>query len=124
MNHGKANEMLAHRVRERDTTSQTITKRKLKYILQARRLQYPTGVLKNVVKEDNKACQNNVRAEEEQITVARTKQDEEEDSFTGIKPAGRENNGTRKKTRRKRINKTSKQDNKGHYCRALSRSLH
>ena len=39
---------------------------------------------------DQKACKNNIRAEEEQTTAARAKQHEDEEVNTGIKPAGRE----------------------------------
>ena len=47
----------------------------------------PTGVLKNVIQEDQKGCKkNNIRAEEEQITAARTKQHEHEEEDTGIGP--------------------------------------
>ena len=54
----------------------------------------PTGVLKNVKQEDRKGCEENiilyVRAEEGQITTARTKQHEDEEEDTGIRPAVRE----------------------------------
>ena len=40
--------------------------------------------------QDQKGCKNNIRAEEEQITAARTKQHEDEEEDTGIRPAGRE----------------------------------
>ena len=51
----------------------------------------PTGVLNNVMQEDQKGYKkNNVRAEEEQTTAARTKQREDEEEDTGIRPAGRE----------------------------------
>ena len=49
----------------------------------------PTGVLKNVMQEDQKGWKN-MRAEEEQTTAARTKQHESEEEDTGIRPAGRE----------------------------------
>ena len=43
----------------------------------------PTGVLENVM-EDQKGCKkNNIRAEEEQITAARTKQHEDGEEDTG-----------------------------------------
>ena len=42
------------------------------------------------MKEDQKGCKNNTRAEEEQITAARTKQHEDEEKDTGIRPEGRE----------------------------------
>ena len=55
----------------------------------------PTGVLKNVMQEDQNGCKkNNIHAEEEQITAGRTKQRDEEEEDTGIRPAGRENTGT------------------------------
>ena len=42
-----------------------------------------TRVLKNVMQEDQKGCKkDNIRAEEEQITAARTKQHEDEDGDT------------------------------------------
>ena len=41
--------------------------------------------------QDQKDCKKNIiRAEEEQITAARTKQHEDEEEDTGIRPAGRE----------------------------------
>ena len=44
----------------------------------------PTGVLKNVIQEDQKGCKkNNIRAEEEQITAARAKHHEYEEKDTG-----------------------------------------
>ena len=64
-------------------------------------LKYPQG------------CKNNMRAVKEHIIVERTKQHEEEEEYTGIRPAGRENKGTKRNTRQKR-NKTSKRDNKSH----------
>ena len=49
-----------------------------------------TGVLNHVMQEDQKGCKkNNIRAEEEQITAARTKQHADEEEDTGITPAGR-----------------------------------
>ena len=43
------------------------------------------------MQEDQKGCKkNNIRAEEEQITTARTKQHEDEVEDTGTRPAGRE----------------------------------
>ena len=40
---------------------------------------------------DQKGCKkNNIRAEEEQITAARTKQHEGDEEDTGIRPEGRE----------------------------------
>ena len=49
----------------------------------------PTGVL-NVMQEDQKGCKNNIRAEEDQPTAARTTQHEDDEEDTGIRPAGRE----------------------------------
>ena len=40
--------------------------------------------------QDQKGCKKNIRVEEEQITAARTKQHEDEEEDTGIRPAGRE----------------------------------
>ena len=49
------------------------------------------------MQEDQKGCKkNNIRAEEEQITAARTKQHEDVEGDTGIRPAGRENKGTKR----------------------------
>ena len=51
----------------------------------------PRGALKNVMLEDQKGCKkNNIRAEEEQTTAARTRQYEDEKEDTGIRPSGRE----------------------------------
>ena len=45
-----------------------------------------------MMQEDQKRCKKGtIRAEEEQITAARTKQHEEEEEDTGIRPVGREN---------------------------------
>ena len=41
------------------------------------------------MQEDQKGCKN-IRAEEEQITAARTKQREDEEEDTGMRPAGSE----------------------------------
>ena len=47
--------------------------------------------------QDQKGCKkNNIRAEEEQTTAARTKHEDEEN--TGIRPAGRKNKGTKRNT--------------------------
>ena len=43
-----------------------------------------------MIQEDQKRCKNNRRAEEEQITAAQTKQHEDKEEDTGIRPAGRE----------------------------------
>ena len=76
--------MLAYLVREH-TTSQT---RKIRET-RTKETKKPTGVLKNVMQEDQKGCKN-IRAEEEQITAARTKQREDEEEDTGMRPAGSE----------------------------------
>ena len=48
------------------------------------------------MQEDQKGCKkNNIRAEEEQIIAARTKQHEDEEEDTGKRPAGRGNKGTK-----------------------------
>ena len=66
----------------------------------------PTGVLKNVMQEDQKGCKNNnIR---EQITAARTKQHGDEEEDTSIRPAGRENMGTKKKTSQKEQTKQAR----------------
>ena len=60
----------------------------------------PPGALKNVMQESQNGCKrNNLRADEEkQLTVVRTKQQEEEED-TGIRPVGRENKGTKREIR-------------------------
>ena len=59
-----------------------------------------------------KSCKNNsIHAEEEQITVARTKHHGEEEEDTGIRPAGRENKGTKREAAQKK-KQANKQDNK------------
>ena len=45
---------------------------------------------------------NNIRAEEEQTTAARTKQHEDEDGDTGTRPAGREKQGNKDINKAKR----------------------
>ena len=61
-----------------------------------------TGVLKNVMQEDRKGCKkNNTRRAEEQITAPRTKRHEDEE-VTGIRPAGRENKGTKRNKAKKK----------------------
>ena len=86
INQGKASEMLAYLVREHNRTSQTRKMRKLKTV----RTKKTTGVLKNLT-DDQRGCKkNNIRAEEEQISAARTKQHEDEEEDTGVRPAGRE----------------------------------
>ena len=97
INQGKASEMLAYLVQH----NKKAKKKKAKKL---------TGVLKNVIQEDQKGCKkNNIRAEEEQITAARTKQREDEEEDTGIRPAEREKNkGTKRETRQKnKISKTT-----------------
>ena len=42
------------------------------------------------MQEDQKGCKKNIRAEQERITAARTKQHEDEEEDTGIRPAVRE----------------------------------
>ena len=55
-----------------------------------------------MMQEDQKGCnKNNIRADEEQITAARTKQHEDEEEDTGMRPAGRENTGTKREPRQK-----------------------
>ena len=61
INQGKASEMLAYLVRERNRTSQT---RKI-WKIRTEKTKNPTGVLKNVMQEDQKGCKkNNIRPEE------------------------------------------------------------
>ena len=87
INQGKASEMLAYLVRQHNKTSQTRKIRKLR----TKKAKKPTGVLNNMMQEDQKGCKkNNIRAEEEQITAARTKQHEGDEEDTGIRPEGRE----------------------------------
>ena len=75
--------MLAYLVREHNKTSQT---RKTRKII-TKKTKKPTGVLKNVMQEDQKGCEkNNIRAEEEHITAARAKQHEDEEEYTVIRP--------------------------------------
>ena len=64
--------------------------------------------------QDQKGRKNNIRAEEEQITAAGTKQHEDEEEDTGTRPAGRENEETKRETKQKEQNK---QDNKCHCYR-------
>ena len=43
------------------------------------------------MQEDQKGCKkNNIRVEDEQITAARTRQHNDEEEDTGVRPAGRE----------------------------------
>ena len=56
------------------------------------------GILQNVMREDQKGCKkNNVLAEEEQITAARTKQHGDKEEYTGRRPAERKKKEGRKK---------------------------
>ena len=72
--------------------------------------QKPTGVLINVMQEDQKGCNNNnIRAEEEQTTAAPTKQHEDEEENTGIRPAGREKQGNKERNTAKEQNKQARQ---------------
>ena len=70
-----------------------------------------------MMQEDQKGCKkNNIRAEGEQTTAARTKQHEDEEEDTGIRAAGREKRREQREKQGKK-NKTSKQDNKCHCYR-------
>ena len=62
-----------------------------------------------MVQEDQKGCKKqNIRAEEEQKTAARTKQHEDEKEDTGIRPAWREIKEQRNKAKRtKQVSKTT-----------------
>ena len=87
INQGKASEMLAHLVREHSKTSQARKNKKNKNCEDKKK---PTGVLKDAMQQDQKGCtKNNIRAEGEQTTAARTKHEGEEED-TGIRPAGTE----------------------------------
>ena len=59
------------------------------------------------MQEYQKGCKNNIRAEKEQITAARTKQHEDKEEDTGIRPAGREKIREQREKHGKK-NKTSK----------------
>ena len=65
--------------------------------------------MKNVMQEDQKGCKNvlYIRAEVEQRTAARTKHEAEEED-TGIRPAGRENEGNKERNNAKRTKQASK----------------
>ena len=108
-----------HLVREHNKTSQT--SKIIKIRTKKTKTKKPTGVLKNAMQDQKDFKKNNVRAVEEQITAARTKQHEDEEEDTGTRPAGRENKGTREKQGKK--NKTSKQDNKFHCYRFRARPI-
>ena len=58
--------------------------------------------------QDQKGCKNNIRVEEEQTTAARTKQHEDEEEDTDIRPAGMEKYGNKEKNTAKRTKKASK----------------
>ena len=60
-----------------------------------------------MMQDDQKGCKNNIRAEKEQITAARTKQHEDKEEDTGIRPAGREKIREQREKHGKK-NKTSK----------------
>ena len=65
--------------------------------------------MKNVIQEDQKGCKkNNMRAEEEQLTAARTKQHEDKEEDTGIRPAGGKKRGTTRETQQKEQNKQTR----------------
>ena len=68
----------------------------------------PTEVLKNVMPDQNGFKKNNIRAEEQQINATRTKHEDEEE-YTGVRPAGRENTRTKRETRQKEQNKQARQ---------------
>ena len=68
-------------VREHYKTNQT---RKI-WKIRTKTTKKPTGVLKNLMQEDQKGCKNKIRAEEERITAARAKHEDEEED-TGIRP--------------------------------------
>ena len=57
----------------------------------------PTGVVKNVM-QDQKGCKKIIRAGEEQITAAQTKQHEDEEEHTGLRP-GKTNKQIQTKSR-------------------------
>ena len=60
--------------------------------------------------QDQKGCKNNtIRAEEEQTTAAPTKQHEDEEENTGIRPAGREKQGNKERNTAKEQNKQARQ---------------
>ena len=75
--------MLAYLVREHNKTSQTT---KIREIRTKRTKKKTTRVLKNVMQEDQRGCKKNMRAEEGQMTAARTKQHEDEEEDTGKRP--------------------------------------
>ena len=96
--------MLAYLVREHNKASQTIKTRKNKKKTKKNRQSSEECDARRSERPQEE--QHIIRAEEEQITTARTKhEDEEEDA--GLRPAGRENKGT-KRNKAKR----TKQDDK------------
>ena len=74
--------MLAYLVREHNKTSQTRKIRKIR----TKKTKTPTGVRNNVMQGQEGCKKNNIRAEAEQITAARTKQREDAEENTGIRP--------------------------------------
>ena len=60
------------------------------------------------MQDDQKGCKNNIRAEKEQITAARTKQHEDKEEDTGIRPAGREKIREQREKHGKRTKQASK----------------
>lgn len=76
----------------------------------------PTKVLKNVIQEGKKTRKASRRttlddrAQEEQITVARTKEDEEDEEDAGTRPAGWEKYGKKEENKAKRKENTIKQE--------------
>ena len=63
-----------------------------------------------MMQEDQKGCKKtNVRAEEEQITAARTKQHEDKEEDTGIRPARREKKSGNKERNTAKITKQASQ---------------
>ena len=73
-----------HLVREHNKTSQT--SKIIKIRTKKTKTKKPTGVLKNAMQDQKDFKKNNVRAVEEQITAARTKQHEDEKEDTGTRP--------------------------------------
>ena len=97
--------MRAYQVPEPNKTSQT--RKYEKYELKDKKK--AVGVLKNLMQEDQRGCKkNNIRAEEELIIAARTKQHEDEEKDTGTRSAGRpaatKNRGTKRQTKQKEQN--------------------
>ena len=60
------------------------------------------------MQEDQKGCKN-IRAEEEQITAARTKQHEDEEEDAGIRQVGKEIKGTKRETSQKEQSRQARQ---------------